>query len=125
MGVESYPLTYEFADKLASAIIKLKLKSASKPQAELFTMLADIRDYFLWWTIKCPKEKALESIMILEKLETYFTGVDEFHAGFFFTLSQLLTLKHQETYLEPEKEALSEDKWQESFQKTLRRLNID
>jgi len=91
----------------------------------LATQIADIRDYFMWITIDAwdHPEKSRELVRefaelgsISEKVGNYFL------VGFFFTLENLLSLRHGIIILPGEK--INRESFEESFRRTLEYLKI-
>lgn len=86
---------YTYLRKLLDLILKL---SNSRESNDIFD-LSSIRDYFFYLTLdalKENKEQAYDLFKKFSKLEMICEEKgDKFHEGFFFTLSELLSLKHK------------------------------
>jgi len=86
-------------------------------------ILADLRDYFMYATLRASKEEAAEFVRIFENLENRADKAgDRFHAGFFFACAQLLSLRYEIAVLPGEK--VSYQEWERSFERTLTELGI-
>ena len=89
---------------------------------ETFTQLADIRDYFMFQTLNALTEADTEAVKeLVLKFENY-EKISATHNLFFFTLAQLLSLKHKITIMPEEK--ISYEDWEKSFERTLKELGI-
>jgi hypothetical protein len=86
-------------------------------------ILADLRDYFMYAALRAGKEEARGLVSLLTELEARADKAhDRLHAGFFFTLAQLLSLRY--TIAEFPGEKISFEDWHRSFEETLRKLGI-
>ena len=113
---------YPYLRKLLDLILEL---SSSNESNDVFD-LSSIRDYFFFLTldaIEGSKERAYDLFAKFSKLEAICEEkVDKFHEGFFFALSELLSLKHRIHihYLED----VSREQWEKRFKITRERRGI-
>jgi len=102
---------------------------------ESTVMLADVRDYFLWITIKeMESTNPLNAKTIMEMMlgaAGFCEEIgDKFHAAFFFTLTNILQLKFQLKVTggpleEMEQQQLSYDAFKTSWETTLEKLGLE
>jgi len=94
--------------------------------ADTGTLLGDCRDYCMFVVLDeiAPKgEDARQVIQELNECEAYCNSRgDKLHAGFFFTLSQMIALKHEVLMLQGE--AISRKDFEDSWRRTRRELGI-
>lgn len=113
---------YAYLKKLLDLILKL---SDSEESNDVFD-LSSIRDYFFFLTLdalKGDKAKAYDLFKKFSRLEMICEEKDDkFHEGFFFTLSELLSLKHKIRIYYWEK--VDKEHWEERFKITKERRNI-
>ena len=113
---------YLYLKNLLDLILEL---SGSNDSDDLFD-LSSIRDYFFFLMLDATegsKEQAYNLFKKFSKLEVICEEKgDKFHEGFFFTLSELLSLKHgiRIQYLED----VSREHWEKRFEITRRRRDI-
>ena len=113
---------YPYLKKLLDLILEL---SGSNESDDIFD-LSSIRDYFFFLMLDATegsKEQAYDLFKKFSKLEVICEEKgDKFHEGFFFTLSELLSLKHRIHihYLED----VSREQWEKRFKITRGRRGI-
>ena len=113
---------YSYLKKLLDLILEL---SGSNEADDNFD-LSSIRDYFFFLTLDAAegtKEQAYDLFKKFSKLEVLCEEKeDKFHEGFFFTLSELLSLKHRIRihYWED----VSREQWEKRFKVTRGRRRI-
>ena len=113
---------YLYLKKLLDLILEL---SGSNDSDGIFD-LSSIRDYFFFLTLDAMKgseEHAYDLFRKFSKLEVICEEKgDKFHEGFFFTLSELLSLKHKIRihYWED----VSREYWEKRFKITKARRGI-
>jgi len=116
---------YRLADEIfrIQRLVAEELYEKGRVDAEDARCLADLRDYFMYATLRADREKAHELIKQLEECEERADKAkDRFHAGFFFTLAQLVSIRFEVARLPGEK--VSYENWHRSFKETLRKLGI-
>lgn len=75
---------------------QFKNPGTTELSSEPMTVLADLRDYYLYEVLDATRERAPGLINLLWRLETQSDQQgDRFHAGFFFTLAELLKVKYE------------------------------
>lgn len=123
-------LDFKTERKLMLSLTKLHIETMDEFDIGIIskkvTWLADIRDYFLFQTIRC--ESADEARKLIDKY-ALFTGyyeckdslVDRFYSGFFFTLAQFLSLKYMITMIPFEK--ISYEEFEQSMKETIKNFN--
>jgi hypothetical protein len=105
------------------AMISRELSETGRTDDGKARILADLRDYFMYLALRAEKDEADELIQLFEQLERRADRAnDQFHAGFFFTLAQLLSLRYEVAMIPTE--TVSYEKWKRSFRATLRELGI-
>jgi hypothetical protein len=113
---------YPYLKKLLDLILEL---SSSDDSDDIFD-LSSVRDYFFFLTldaIEGSKEQAYNLFKRFSELEVICEEKNDiFHEGFFFTLSELLSLKHRIRirYLED----VSREYWEKRFEITKTRREI-
>ena len=94
--------------------------------ADTGTLLGDCRDYCMFYVldrIAAKGDDIAEDISNLHECEGYCNSRgDKLHTGFFFTLSQMLALKHSIRTLPGE--AITRKEFEDSWQKTRRELGL-
>jgi hypothetical protein len=113
---------YPYLKKLLDLVLKL---SSSNESDDIFD-LSSIRDYFFFLTLDAMEESdehAYDLFKKFSKLEVICEEKgDKFHERFFFTLSELLSLKHRiRTHYW---EDVSREHWENRFKITRRRRGI-
>lgn len=120
---------YEYLKKLVDNLIKLnqKLETLSKEEKQDFSSL---NDYFLFLTLEGleDKQKGMELFESYMRLGSYCKDKkNDSYEGFFFALSELLSLKHgirEGLELLAKEKFLSKAEWQKRFEITKERLNL-
>lgn len=91
---------------------------------ELTTPLADSRDYFIYKVLDTKQEDAVRTIEFLDRFQSYCEKFgDDFHAGFFFALAQLLQHKYETAILPSD--AITREDFEKSWAKTKKKLNLE
>jgi hypothetical protein len=114
-------------------IIRLKdeiyreLGMSGELDTEKSAMLAALRDYCLFLVLDVlnegESEEAQRLIETLTRCEAYSNDCgDQFHAGFFFTLTQLLSLQHD--IKRPSDESIERLDFEESWRRTRKMLGL-
>jgi len=104
-------------------IISEELYEKGRVDAEKARILADLQDYFMFLALRAEAEETRRLVALFEKLEARADKAkDRFHSGFFFTLAQLLRLRHEIARLPSEK--IGYEDWRRSFKETLRKLGV-
>ena len=95
--------------------------------ADTGTLLGDCRDYCMFYVldqIAGKGEDVRQVIQELNECEGYCNSQgDKLHSGFFFTLAQMLALKHEVRMLPGE--AITRKEFEDSWQKTRRELGYE
>jgi hypothetical protein len=90
------------------------------------TLLGDCRDFCMFYVldqIAAKGDDIAEDISSLHECEAYCNSKgDTLHTGFFFTLAQMLALKHEVQMLPGE--AITRKDFEDSWQKTRRELGL-
>lgn len=118
-------LAFRLADEIVSVQRRIDriLSQSGLVDSEEARCLADLRDHFIFACLRVEKPEAREFVDLLEQLESRMGKAgDRFHAGFFFTLAQLLSLRFEIARLPGEK--IGYEDWKRSFKETLRKLGI-
>jgi hypothetical protein len=106
--------------------INNEIASKGGYDADTGTLLGDCRDYCMFYVLDrlaVHTEDIEEVISELHNCEGYCTSQgDKLHTGFFFALSQMLSLKYEVQMLPGE--ALSRKEFEDSWKKTCRELGI-
>jgi hypothetical protein len=90
------------------------------------TMLTDMRDYFMWMVVRATKENARRVFDLLMDAGTYCQELgDLYHQGFFVALNQFIQLKFQLDIGELGDDAISYEKFIESWEKTCTNLGLE
>jgi len=104
---------------------------------EQMTMLADIRDYFMFLTLDglkdpqlaeqlvnrfCALQASLETTEITQTLQHQHTETIQFYVGFLFTMEELLRLRYGITMLP--NEMISREDFRRSWIRTTKKLNL-
>jgi len=104
-------------------VISEELYEKGRVDPEDARILADLRDYFMYLALRADESASRELVNLFEKLEAQAEKAkDRFHAGFFFTLSQLMSLRYEIARLPGEK--ITFEEWYRSFEETLRKVGI-
>ena len=94
--------------------------------ADTGTLLGDCRDYCMFYVldrIAAKGDDITNDISSLHECEGYCNAQgDKLHTGFFFTLSQMLALKHEVQTLPGE--AIDRKSFEDSWRKTRRELGL-
>jgi len=116
--------------ELAKHIVSLQrdifaeISRSGKINPEKATLLADCRDYCFYLVLDIlveESEDVTEMVEQLMKCEAYASGKgDQFHNGFFFTLSQLLSIKYKVRLLRGD--AINREDFKESWLRTWEEL---
>ncbi len=118
--------------ELAKHIVSLQrdiyaeISRSGKINPEKATLLADCRDYCFYLVLDILEEEnedVNKMVAQLMKCEAYASGKgDRFHNGFFFTLSQLLSIKYKVRLLRGD--AIEREDFKESWLKTRKELRV-
>ena len=118
--------------ELAKHIVSLQrdifaeISRSGKINPEKATILADCRDYCFYLVLDLlegESEDVTEIVEQLMKCEAYASGKgDLFHNGFFFTLSQLLSIKYNVRLLRGD--AINREDFKESWLRTREELRV-
>ena len=104
-------------------LILQELRNRGRVNGEKARVLANLRDYFMYSALRASRDEAEALVKSWEELEARADKAgDRFHAGFFFTLAQLLSLRYGISHLPSEKVTFED--WCRSFEETLRRLGL-
>jgi len=89
----------DFERKLVEKYKELLIVEDETEKIDDLVDIANIRDYFMFKTLDYLKGSKEKAVKFMDKLATFgdefFMRGDNFNEGFFFTLSQLLFLKHE------------------------------
>jgi len=106
--------------------INSKIASKGGYDMDTGTLLGDCRDFCMFYVldrIAAKGDDIAEDISSLHECEAYCNSKgDKLHTGFFFTLSQMLALKHEVQMLPGE--AITRKDFEDSWQKTRRELGL-
>lgn len=123
---------YEYLKKLLNNLIKLqnKIKEGAASENEKRDW-GSLNDYFFYLTLDAlqNEQKGLNLYGTYTKLEGYCEDIKcEFYEAFFFSLSELLTLKHKiragVLEIVEKGDFLSKEAWQKRFKNTKERLGL-
>ena len=96
------------------------------PTRQKATLLADCRDYCFYRVLDIlieESEDVTEMVEQLMKCKAYASGKgDQFHNGFFFTLSQLLSIMYKVRLLRGD--AINREDFKESWLRTREELRV-
>jgi hypothetical protein len=117
---------FEFLQRLCAAVdeiqeaIERRWSKVGRP-IELFTIIADLRDYFLFLTLDAldDADLARELVEAFERLEE----ISRSHQRFFFALSQILSLKHGIQRVPGEK--IGREDFEESWKETAKMIGLE
>jgi len=111
--------------KIAEAILKCSALYHRGVPIDL-TVLADCRDYFIYKALdnlKAPRDEAKEFVRRMEEFERECERYgDRFHAGFFFTLAQLVSVAREIPMLPGER--ISREEFERSWRRTREKLGL-
>lgn len=96
-------------------------KPAERRLPKLAAQIADLHDYFLYLTLDALEDPRLNGDLV-RKLELC-ERESRTHAKFFFTLAQLLSVKHRIT--EVPGEAIKREEFERSWARTARELGLE
>ena len=103
-----------------------EIAARSAYDADTGTLVGDCRDYCMFSVLDrlaVHTEDIRQVINELNECESYCNSQgDRMHSGFFFTLSQMLALKHEVQMLPGE--AITRKDFEDSWQKTRRELGL-
>jgi len=90
------------------------------------TILADCRDYFMYKALDVMEGDRNSAVKFIKEMDEYTKYCekrgDPFHAGFFFTLGQLVQIKKEIPMMENEK--ITRKDFEESWEMTKKKIGI-
>jgi len=111
--------------KIVDAILKYAMLWREGLPTNL-TILADCRDYFMYKMLDVMEGDRDSAIKFIKEMDEYTRYCekkgDHFHAGFFFTLGQLVQIKKEIPMMEDEK--ITRKDFEESWKITKRKIGI-